>query len=164
MKKLFAILLAAALLCTCTACGGANQPDDTQTTTTAATTQPTAAPVDYSAFAAKYSDTDTVEGPCYTVNITAVDTAAKTIEFTVSYLGANSSPIYDTDAIQATIADDHTVTFDWKDSWQNEGNGTLKLNPDDTSTVQILMNVTTEAEVNRATLSTHDEYKTLTRR
>lgn len=160
MKQCLALLIAAIMLFVLTACGENAQPTDT-TTTTVGTTE---VPVDYTAFVARYSDTDTVDGPCYTVNITAADTASKTVEFVVSYVGPNSSPVYNTETISATVADDHTVAFEWADSWSNKGEGTLVLNPADTSSIQVMMTVTEEADVNRATLSTNGEYRTLTRR
>lgn len=121
-------------------------------------------PVDYTTFCGNYSDTETVEGPCYTVSIVSVNNETKEIELSVSYVGVNSSPVYATDPIHASIADDNTVDFEWKDSWSNKGTGTLVLNPEDPSTVEILMTVTEEAEVNRASLSTGDQYVTLNRR
>lgn len=177
MIKHLALFLAMLMLCSLTACGAdSEQPvDSTATTTTqdvaattttesTTTTQPTQAPVDYAVFCGRYSDTDTVEGPCYTVNITRVDNATKEIELSIGFVGKNSSPIYNTEVIIATVTEDHTVNFEWKDSWSNKGDGTLVLNPDDSSTVQLMMTVTEEAEVNRATLSTNGQYKTLNRR
>jgi len=63
-----------------------------------------------------------------------------------------------------TFDENNTATFAWVDSWSNKGEGTLKLDPADTSSVQVMMTVTEEAEVNRATLSTHGDYMALTRR
>ena len=124
----------------------------------------TVPPVDYTAFCGHYSDTETVEGPCYTVSILGVDNETGEIELSISYVGVNSSPVYTTDPIRASIESDHTVAFDWKDSWKNQGVGTLILDPGDPSSVQLMMTVTEEAEFNRATLSTREQYKTLTRR
>jgi len=138
--------IAVLLFCTFTACAGETEP------------------VDYTAFCGNYSDTETVEGPCYTVSILSADNDAKTIEIQISYVGLHSSPLYTTEPIEAAVADDHTVQFDWIDSWSNEGNGTLVLNPDDPSAVKLTMTVTKEAELNRATLSTHGESRTLNRR
>lgn len=126
--------------------------------------EPIASPVDYTVFCGNYSDAETVEGPCYTVSILSVDNETGEIELSISYVGNHSSPVYTTDAIRASIESDHTVTFEWKDSWKNQGVGTLILNPGDPSSVQLMMTVTEEAEVNRATLSTREQYKTLTRR
>ena len=145
------------------------QPTETTTQSTeitqpAETTAETLPPIDYTVFCGNYSDTETVEGPCYTVRIISVDNETKAIELEISFVGRNSSPIYVAEQICSTVTSDHTVQFEWKDSWENRGVGTLILNPDDPSTVQLMMTVTEEAEVNRATLSTHDEYKTFTRR
>ena len=148
LKKIWMAVL---VICMLTACAGETAP-------------PAAEPVDYAAFCGHYSDTKTVEGPCYTVSILSADNEDKTIEIQVSYVGLHSSPVYTTEPIEASIADDHTVQFDWSDSWSNEGTGTLILNPDDLSAVQLTMTVTKEAEVNRATLSTHGESRTLNRR
>lgn len=142
-------------------------PETTQAVETTAAIETTAAvvpAVDYTVFCGKYSDTETVEGPCYTVNIISVDNEAKTVVLTVSFIGRNASPVYETDEITATIEDNHTAAFEWKDSWSNQGTGSLVLDPDDPQTVQIMMTVTEEAEVNRGTLSTKGEYKTLNRR
>ncbi len=136
----------------------------TETTQPSETTEATEAPVDYGVFCGRFSNTDTVEGPCYTVNITGVDNETKTVELTVCFVGRNASPIYETDPISAHIADDHTARFEWLDSWGNRGEGTLVLDPVDPQTVRVLMNVTEEAEVNRGTLSTRGEYMTLNRR
>lgn len=136
----------------------------TETTQPSETTEATETPVDYSVFCGRFSNTDTVEGPCYTVNITGVDNETKTVELTVCFVGRNASPIYETDPISAHIADDHTAQFEWLDSWGNRGEGTLVLDPVDPQTVQVLMNVTEEAELNRGTLSTRGEYMTLNRR
>ena len=138
--------------------------------TTAETTQPvettaeTLPPIDYTVFCGNYSDTETVEGPCYTVSIISVDNESKAIELAISFVGRNSSPVYAAEQIYSTIESDHTAQFEWEDSWENRGVGTLVLNPDDPSAVQLMMTVTEEAEVNRATLSTRDEYKTFVRR
>ena len=148
LKKIWMAVL---VICMLTACAGETAP-------------PAAEPVDYAAFCGNYSDTETVEGPCYTVSILSADNEDKTIEIQVSYVGLHSSPVYTTEPIEASIADDHTVQVGWTDSWSNEGTGTLILNPDDLSAVQLTMTVTKEAEVNRATLSTHDESRTLNRR
>ena len=123
-----------------------------------------AEPVDYTAFCGYYSDTETLEGPCYTVGILSVDNKSSAIELEISYVGINSSPVYVTEPICATIAEDHTVQFEWTDSWYNTGSGTLILKPDDPTAVELLMTVTEEAEVNRATLATGGQYKTLLRR
>ena len=165
MKKSLVILVATALFCSLTACGSEIDPSANGMDTSAAESQqPSASAIDYTAFCGNYSDTDTVEGPCYTVSILHVDNETKAIEISISYVGINSSPLYVTEPIHASIASDHTVQFEWTDSWQNQGIGTLVLNPDDPSMVQLTMTVTKEAEVNRATLSTHDQYKTLLRR
>ena len=148
LKKIW---MAVRVICMLTACAGETAP-------------PAAEPVDYAAFCGHYSDTETVEGPCYTVSILSEDNEDKTIEIQVSYVGLHSSPVYTTEPIEASIADDHTVQFAWTDSWANEGTGTLILNPDDLSAVQLTMTVTKEAEVNRATLSPHGESRTLNRR
>ena len=136
----------------------------TETTQPSETTEATEAPVDYGVFCGRFSNTDTVEGPCYTVNITGVDNETKTVELTVCFVGQNASPIYETDPISAHITDDHTARFEWLDSWGNRGEGALVLDPVDPQTVRVLMNVTEEAEVNRGTLSTRGEYMTLNRR
>lgn len=165
MKKVLAVLMVMVLLCALAACGGeTKQPADTTAPSTAETEQPMASPIDYTVFCGNYSDTETVEGPCYTVSIINVDNATKEIEISISYVGVNSSPLYTAESIHGTIASDHTVQFEWKDSWNNQGVGTLVLNPDDPSTVQLMMMVTEEAEVNRATLSTNGQYKTFIRR
>ena len=149
MKKLRVVLLAMALLCWLFACTGETEQ---------------ATPTDYTVFCGRYTDTETDEGPCYTVNIISVDNETKTIELQISYVGINSSPVYETEPICATLASDHTASFAWKDSWKNQGTGILALHPDDPSQVQLMMTVTEEAEVNRATLATNDAYKTLMRR
>lgn len=165
MKKQLAILMAALLLCSLAACAGeTEQPTETPDASTSETEQPPASTVDYTAFCGDYSDSETIEGPCYTVSISNADNEAKAIELAVYYVGPNASPIYATETIRASIADDHTVQFEWMDSWGNQGIGTLVLNPDDTSMVELMMTVTEEADTNRATLSTHDQYKTLLRR
>ncbi len=165
VKKLLTILMVTVLMCSLAACTDeTEQPADTTSTPTEETKQSVASPIDYTVFCGNYSDTETVEGPCYTVSIISVDNATKAIEISISFVGVNSSPLYTTESIYASIASDHTVQFEWVDSWKNQGIGTLVLNPDDSSTVQLLMTVTEEAEVNRSTLSTHDQYKTLIRR
>ena len=164
MRNILVFCLVLALLCRLPACTvGTVQPADTPSSPTTETEQPVSAPVDYAVFCGNYSDTETVEGPCYTVSILSVDHAGS-IEISVSYVGSNSSPVYTTEPIRASIADDHTVQFEWTDSWMNQGIGTLVLDPGNPSAVQLMMTVTEEAEVNRATLSTHDQYKTLMRR
>ncbi len=160
MKKQLVLLITVILMFTLAACGEAVQPDNTETTTTA----PTEAPDGFAAFCGRYANTDAPEGPCYSIHISAADTASKTIEFTVSYVGPHSSPVYNTETISAVVADDHTVAFTWEDSWSNKGEGTLILNPEDTSSIQVMMTVTEEADVNRATLSTYGDYMALTRR
>ena len=165
VRTIFVNVVVAALLCSLYACS--NQIDriavDPHTLTVDAK-QILDEEIDYSAFCGYYSDTETVEGPCYTVSIIGVDNENKSIEIMISYVGINSSPLYETEPIHAFIASDHTVQFDWVDSWENRGNGTLVLNPDDLTTVQIMMTVTEEAEVNRTTLSTNDQYIILKRR
>lgn len=120
--------------------------------------------VDYTAFCGNYSDTETVEGPCYTVSILRADPETARIELQITYVGRKSSPVYTTDLITASIGADHTAEFEWQDSWGNRGTGILVLNPEDPSAVQLRMTVTEEAEYNRGTLATHDQYKTLFRR
>ena len=165
VKKTLTFLALMVLLCSLSACAdGSEQPADTPTTSTEESKQPTAEPVDYTVFCGNYSDTETVDGPCYTVSIISVDNATKLIEISISYVGVYSSPVYVTEPIHASISSDHTVQFEWTDSWMNQGVGTLVLNPDDPSTVQLMMTVTEEAEVNRATLSTGDQTKTFARR
>ena len=188
MKKILTFLTVTVLLCSLTACSGkAEQTTDTKNTATVKTEQTDdtnnnstpeteqsddtksdsameTTPIDYTMFCGNYSDTETVEGPCYTVSIISVDNTTKAIDISISYVGPNSSPLYSTETIHASITSDHTVQFEWTDSWMNQGVGTLILNPDDPSTVQLMMTVTEEAEVNRATLSTGDQYKTLMRR
>lgn len=159
MKKLLFLLLAALLLCSVSACTDKSAlPDD------AAVEETPAQQIDYTVFCGNYSDTETVEGPCYTVSITSADNEAKTIEIIISYVGINSSPVYNTEPISVSFENDNRAEFEWEDSWGNSGVGTLVLNPDDTSAVRLLMTVTEEAEVNRATLSTSEQYKTLARR
>ena len=159
MKKIFALLLCFIILCSLVACSFADAKEGTSPSSSSEIIK-----TDYSEFIARFSDTDTPEGPCYTVNITGVNNETKEIEFAVSYVGIKSSPVYSTDTIKAKIEDDNTASFSWKDSWQNEGTGVLRLNPEDTSKIEILMTVTAEAEVNRATLSTREGYRSLTRR
>lgn len=184
MKKRLALLMMV-LVFLLTACvASVEQPDGTTTeskqqtetseqtemTTTAETTQQTEttaeteSPADYTVFCGNYSDTETVEGPCYTVSIISADNEAGEMEFSISFIGPNSSPVYSTDVICGTVTSDHTVEFEWEDSWENRGVGTLIVDPSDPATVQLMMTVTEEAEVNRATLSTKEQYKTLTRR
>jgi len=165
MHKLLAFLMTTALLFSLSACAGKTEQSAAPTTNSAAeTNQPTASPIDYAVFCGHYSDTETVEGPCYTVSIISVDNATKAIEISLSYVGINASPVYTTESIHTSVASDHTAQFEWEDSWANQGVGTLVLNPDDPSAVQLMMAVTKEAEVNRATLSTNDQYKTFMRR
>ncbi len=171
INKRLIILMVAVLLCLLASCASKTGPQTDpeippteEVPATAETEQPTETPVDYTVFCGKYSDTETVEGPCYTVSILNVDNETKAIELSVSFVGVNSSPVYVTEPIYAFIADDHTVQFDWEDSWKNQGVGTLVLDPEDPSAVQLLMTVTEEAEFNRGTLSTKDQYKTLMRR
>jgi len=194
MKKVLAVMLWMVLLCSLAACAvkvvspqetdsapktqtqqpsdippAQETPSDTpadsaQTSLEDEAKQPEPEPIDYTVFCGNYSDTETVEGPCYTVSILSVDPNSGAIEFTISYIGTHSSPIYSTEPIHASVLEDGTVQFEWTDSWKNQGNGTLMLNSEDESTVQLKMTVTEEAEVNRATLSTHGQVKTLTRR
>jgi hypothetical protein len=180
LAPFMSVLLLVSLLAGCAAAPGGSTTEATtlppETTrsaeTTAATeaaqppetTAATEATVDYSVFCGRFSNTDTVEGPCYTVNITGVDNETKTVELTVCFVGRNASPIYETDPISAHIADDHAAWFEWLDSWGNRGEGTLVLDPVDPQIVRVLMNVTEEAELNRGTLSTRGEYMTLNRR
>lgn len=159
MKKIFDFLLCFVLLCSLVACSFADAKEDTSPSSSSEIIK-----TDYSEFIARFSDTDTPEGPCYTVNITNINNETKEIEFEISYVGIKSSPLYCTDIIKAKIEEDNTVSFGWKDSWQNEGTGVLRLNPEDSSEIEILMTVTAEAEVNRATLSTHKEYRILTKK
>jgi len=170
MKTILSVLTVLALLCVCTACGNTAAPsDNTDTTTTtaattAATTAPTAAPVDYTAFCGLYKTDSDVNEPSYNVQILNADNTARSADVVVSYYGKNGSPIYETDTVTVTFDENNTATFAWVDSWSNKGEGTLKLDPADTSSVQVMMTVTEEAEVNRATLSTHGDYMALTRR
>ena len=154
MKKILVCLLTLILLFSFTACALISAKENSSEITKA----------DYSKFIARFSDTDTPEGPCYTVNIENINNETKEIEFTVSFVGVKSSPVYSTDKIKAVIADDNTASFNWTDSWKNEGTGVIKINLDDSSKIEILMTITNEAEVNRATLSTKDEYRVLTKR
>ena len=154
MKKILVCLLTLALLFSFTACASISAKENSSEITKA----------DFSKFIARFSDTDTPEGPCYTVNIENINNETKEIEFTVSFVGVKSSPVYSTDKIKAVIADDNTASFNWTDSWKNEGTGVIKINLDDSSKIEILMTITNEAEVNRATLSTKDEYRVLTKR
>lgn len=194
MKKVLAVMLWIVLLCSLAACAvkvvspqetdsapktQTDQPSDAppaqetpsdtpadsaQSSPEDEAKQPESEPIDYTVFCGNYSDTETVEGPCYTVSILSVDQNSKEMELTISYVGVRSSPVYSTQTIRAAISEDHTVEFEWTDSWKNHGTGTLILDPEDASTVQLKMTVTEEAEVNRATLSTHGQVKTLTRR
>lgn len=177
MKKFLSLFAAAAMLLAFSGCSGDNPPAvDTSGSTAADTVISTPSDIsgssseeigqsiDYTVFVGNYSDTDTPEGPCYTVSITSVDNAAGTMELAVFYVGFNASPVYETMPVQAEIQEDHTVHFEWTDSWGNAGNGILVLNPADSASVSLLMTVTQESEANRATLSTHEEYKALTRR
>ncbi len=115
---------------------------------------------DYSAFCGTYCDP---EYKNYSVTINTIDNNTKSIEFTINYIGYNLSPIYDSNIIHATITDDNIVHFTWSDSWLNKGTGVMILDRNDTSSIQINVIVTEEADVNRATLSTFGKYKTLTR-
>lgn len=115
---------------------------------------------DYSAFCGTYCDP---EYKNYSVTINTIDNNTKSIEFTINYIGYNLSPIYDSNIIHATITDDNIVHFTWSDSWLNKGTGVMILDRNDTSSIQINVIVTEEADGNRATLSTFGEYKTLTR-
>ena len=135
-----------------------------ETESTPSEAEPVVQVVDYSALCGYYSDVVNENGPCYSITINKIDNNTKTIEFEICYVGFNCSPIYDTGAIYATIASDNTVKFSWTDSWANKGTGTLILNPNNTSSIKIKVNVTEEADVNRATLSTYGDYETLTRR
>lgn len=165
MKKTIAFLTVTVLLCSLAACASQTDPPvDTTAISAVESEQPPASLADYAVFCGNYSDTETVEGPCYTVSILRVDNATRAIEISISYVGIHSSPVYTTETIYASITSDHTVQFEWKDSWSNQGIGTLVLNPDDPSAVRLMMTVTEEAPVNRATLSTHDQYKILLRR
>jgi len=175
-KKILSFLLAAALLFTLSACvGGVKDPADPadipepQSEPAADTpapqpVPPAPEPVDYTLFLGRYSDTDTPEGPCYTVHISAADNATGEISFDISYVGINSSPLYSTDTIHAVVKEDLTAAFDWTDSWGNSGTGTLVLHADDPATVEIMVTVVEEAEVNRGTLSTQEQYRSLTKR
>jgi len=156
VKKLLSLLMAGLLLCSISAC--TDKPEDTP-----AAEEP-AQQIDYSVFCGNYSDTETVEGPCYTVSIMSADNEAQSIEIIISYVGRNTSPVYNTEPISVRVENGNRAEFEWEDSWGNRGVGTLMLNPDDTSAVRLLMTVTEESEVNRATLSTHERYKTLARR
>ena len=133
--------------------------------TVSSQTQPPVQAFDYSALCGTYYDSVPVSpsGPSYFVIIDKIDNNTKSIEFSISYVGYNLSPLYETETIRTTIASDNTVQFNWSDSWGNKGNGTLVLNPNDTSSIKILVNITEDAGGNRATLSTFGEYKTLTR-
>ncbi len=169
MKKALSVLIVLALLCVCTACGNTAAPSDSTdtTTTTAATTTTTAsteATVDYTAFCGLYKTDSDVNEPSYNVQILNADNTARSADVVVSYYGKNGSPIYETDTVTVTFDENNTATFAWEDSWSNKGEGTLKLDPADTSSIQVMMTVTEEAEVNRATLSTHGDYMALTRR
>ena len=163
MKKCLTFLAATVLLCALTACTDERKPpaDGSDMSATSPTIQQE---VNYDLFCGHYSDTERVEGPCYSVSIQKADNDTTAIEFSITYVGINSSPIYTTDAIKASITKDHKVEFKWKDSWDNEGVGTLLLNPADSYSIQLMMTVTDESEVNRATLSTNGQYKTLMRR
>ena len=154
MKKILVCLLTLILLFSFTACALISAKENSSEITK----------TDFSKYIARFSDTDTPEGPCYTVNIENINNETKEIEFTVSFVGVKSSPVYFTDKIKAVIADDNTASFNWTDSWKNEGTGVIKINPDDSSKIEILMTITKEAEVNRATLSTKAEYRVLTKR
>lgn len=71
------------------------------------------------------------------------------IEFAVVYTGRNGSPYYDTGVIEAEVKDG-VANFNWSDSWENEGTGTLVFGDD---RVSVSMTETKTATSNRATLS-----------
>lgn len=73
------------------------------------------------------------------------------VTFSVSFLGRNYSPIYDTGEIRAKIKG-RKAYFTWIDSWDNKGKGTITF----VKRHKILLNMkkTKTAEGNRASLAT----------
>lgn len=83
----------------------------------------------------------------YSVNVLAVE--GDKMHLIVSYTGRNYSPVYDAEVTDAVV-NGNTVTFDWVDSWTNEGYGELAFHGD---TVTVNMQVTKSADFNRSTLA-----------
>jgi hypothetical protein len=75
------------------------------------------------------------------------------ITFSIGYTGAYWSPIYETGLITATL-DGNTADFEWTDSWNNEGHGTLQL---EDGNVIVRMIETVTADGNRASFDTGTE-------
>ena len=75
------------------------------------------------------------------------------ISFSMSYIGNYWSPIYETDVITATL-NGNISDFQWTDSWENEGHGTIRL---EGGNVIVRMIETTSSELNRASFDTGNE-------
>lgn len=71
------------------------------------------------------------------------------VEFAVVYYGINGSPVYITDKITEPVIG-KKVTFKWKDSWSNEGKGTLQFVSK--HNLKLSMKETKHAYLNRFTL------------
>lgn len=83
----------------------------------------------------------------YSLDVLAVE--GDKMHLTITYMGKNYSPIYDTEITDAVILR-NTVTFDWTDSWANEGHGELIFHGD---RVTANMQVIKSADFNRGSLA-----------
>lgn len=90
--------------------------------------------------------------PQYAVIINKVTN--KKVILQLEKVGKNASPFYATAPITGTRKG-NTVTFKWKDTWGNSGNGTLKLYK---GYIKLKVNQTKTAKWNRSSLSTDGKY------
>ena len=87
--------------------------------------------------------------PCYSVEIEEVNDDS--ISFYICMVGKNASPIYYTETITAHIQDNQTEVFNWEDSWENSGTGTISWSSEDE--IILNMQVVNEGPANRSTLA-----------
>lgn len=113
-----------------------------------------------------YRDADNENGPFYSLTVDSI--SADSAEIELEYVGDHLSPIYESNRITVALkwgdADKTTLVgdFEWKDSWNNAGVGTVKFEKaaDGAPRATLNVRVTEEAPVNRATLATNGD-KTL---
>lgn len=94
----------------------------------------------------------TATAPTYGITINKIKN--NKITFQIAYHGKNGSPVYLTDVITAKIKKNR-VSFQWVDSWGNEGTGKMKLC---SGYVKLKMTQTKDSGTNRYTLGTANKY------
>lgn len=88
---------------------------------------------------------DVPNPPRYEVIVKFVNEKQDIIIFQIFYAGLNGSPVYFTNDIICKVIN-HIASFHWKDSWDNEGEGSLEFN---NNNIIVNMQVTKKASVNR---------------